>query len=303
MSAKKSIGWHIAGIILAFLLLIVSAVTLCLGIYAFGTADYPAVGGYAVYPVRSEIVPPGAAVVADADAVPQRGVPVAYMDAEQEHICVKYYYGEEDGVIILMDADGGNVQEISPSALRGVAVSTVRYLGAVLAWGCSLAGVCISLAAAMLMIFAVILICAAVIRRIRHNRELPSYIEDDFLETSEKTAEAPQEEVIEEVRITEHISMKRLAADENGRIRVLFYGNVTAILKLAQLIRTLAEKKKADSVTVEERYDDYCGLCVELEEKDLPLIRSIVSLLQEREEQKPMSYMLDDAAEEQKNAE
>ena len=300
MSAKKSIGWHIAGIVLAFVLLIVSAVTLCLGIYAFGTADYPVIGGCSVYPVRSDIIPAGAAVVVDADAVPERGVPVAYMDAEQEHICVRYYYGEEDGAVILMDADGGNVTEIAVTDLRGVAVSTVRYLGTVLEGVCSLAGVCISLAAAMLMIFAIILIFAAVIRRTRYNRTLPWQDEAEALtELPEETAETPQEEVVEEIRITEHISMKQLAADENGRTRVLFYGNVTNILKLAQLIRTLAEKMNADSVTVEERYDDYCGLCVELGEEDLPLIRSIINLLREREEHKPMSYMMDIAEEEE----
>ncbi len=300
MDAKRSIGWHIVGMILAFLLLIMSVVTFTLGVYAFETADYPAVGGYALYAVQDDaIVPSGAALVAETAAPLERGVPVAYMDAEAEHICVKYYYGEEDGKVILTDAFSENVTEVSPDALRGAAVSTVRYLGAFLNGACSLAGVCISLGISIVLAFVIGIICAAAVRRARYNRTLP---QEEAIEAIAAEAEAPaetQEEVVEELKITDNISMKRLAADENGRIKFLFYGTVTNILKLAQLIRTLAEKMQVDSVTVEERYDDYCGLSVELDEKDLPLIRSIIGLLSEREEQKPMLYMTDDSAEEQ----
>lgn len=304
MDAKRSIGWHIAGMVLAFILLLISVTTFALGIYAFDTADYPVVGGYGFYAVEDDaIIPSGAAVVAEAAAPLERGVPVAYMDADAEHICVKYYYGEEDGKIILTDADSENVTEIDRTALRGAAVSTVRYLGAFLNGVCSLAGVCISLAISIILAFVIGMICAAVIRRIRYNRTLPKTEIDVHPAEEPEEAAVVQDEVVEELKITEHISMKRLAADENGRIRFLFYGTVTNILKLAQLIRTLAEKMQAETVVVEERYDDYCGLSVELDEKDLPLIRSIISLLTDREEQKPMDYMADEPKEEQKTEE
>ncbi|MBR4078706.1 MAG: hypothetical protein IKK29_00700 [Christensenellaceae bacterium] len=303
MGEKRSIGWHVAGMIFAIILLIVSVVTFTLGIYAFETADYPVVGGYALYAVKDEaIIPSGAAVVTDTAAPLERGIPVAFLDDETEHICVKYYYGEADGKILLADAGSENVTEVDREALRGAAVSTVRYLGAFLNGACSLAGVCISLGIFIVLVFVIGIICASAIRRIRYNRTLPTEEDSSFFASeTEAAAEAEvQDEVVEELKITENISMKRLAADENGRIRFLFYGTVTNILKLAQLIRTLAEKMQADSVIVEERYDDYCGLSVEFDEKDLPLIRSIIGLLSEWEEQKPMVYMAEEPEQEKK---
>ena len=42
---------------------------------------------------------------------------------------------------------------------------------------------------------------------------------------------------------------------------------------------------------------------MELDEKDLPLIQSIIGLLGEREEQKPMTYMEEEPREEQETGE
>lgn len=298
-AGKKGIGWYLAGAILSLILLVLFAGMLSLGIAAFDTADYPAWGNAAFYPVESdEILPRGAVAVVNLQETPQRGVPVAFLNEETQHIDFRYYYGEENGKMLLTDIRSENEIEITADQMRGCVKNYIPQLGYVLMIACTLTGVCLNLAATLLMIFALLLILNGLRKVVQYNRsiaqEAPAKEAAPQEELPECAEDAPEETLPEEnaaetisrrqpVRINDSYTVEFLSEDGADVAEMLFRGDAADILKLAKIIRTIAEKRRIDAITVEEQYEENCLLRVTAPKQNAPLIHSIIGMLRERE--------------------
>ena len=289
---KKSKGWHVAGLILAVILFLITSSVFALGYGAFGTAEYPIFGETAFYPAEDNgILPEGAAAVVDCAGDPVRGVPAAYYDTEAERIRIKYYYGEAEGKIVLTNEQSEDAVEILPEQLRGCVQSYIPLLGYFLRWACSLGGVCINLAISILLLVAAVWIATGFVKALKKNRRIDFPGEDALYlaESEEEIVEEIPEEAAEEVPLVPcciggcemELIGEGLSEGYCGRI---FRGEATDVLKLSKIFRTAAEKRGVASVTVEEQYGEVCELKVTCLQEDESFTESSVNMLKEREE-------------------
>ena len=278
MDYRKSKIWHIAGLALTAVLLLIFAATFVLGVCAFDTADYPAIGDLGIYPADgSGILPEGAAAVVRRSEAPLRGTPAAYYDADTEAIRFKYYYGEEDGRIILTNEQSEDVSEILPEQFRGCVENYIPLLGYFLGWACTLGGVCISLAAGILLMVALAWIIPGLIRILRRGRMVGAS-EKDLPEEESISGEEPLPEEGPE-RICGCI-MEPME-DEKGMI---FCGEAADVLKLSRIFRAAAEKRGAASVIAAEEYGQISRLKLTYRQEDEAFVQSVVGMLKERKE-------------------
>lgn len=291
---KKSTGWHAAGLILSILLLLIFAGSFVLGVMAFGTGDFLDFGNTAVYPAGDEeILPKGAAAVVQRDLAPQQGMPAAYFDTEAEKIRIKYFYGEENVVYILTDEDSQNVSEVLPEQMKGCVVSYIPLLGGFLGWICTLEGVCICLALAMILLASMFHIAVGLNRRTKHNRRIRAWDMEDLDSVhaeeiaEEESMEAPAEEPEpapeeEPEQFIGNCTMER-TEDADGKTLMIFRGESIDVLRLTKVFRSAAEKRGAGNLAIEENYAEISELKLTVGEDDLLLMESLIGMLKERE--------------------